>query len=167
MKRTQARTFMGIIATAGGLTGLLAFPVEKIQPAIPTIKVPGDYPYEETVHIPAPTIPDSAAVPSPPPPFHYPESGLLASAETSYSRTAHSHRRPLSAKTVREAAFKYNGVPKFFQFLAVLPANVSVLDPKLGTTRAVVKAGRVMPKSVAWLRKREQTRDTFTSRTRD
>ena len=153
---------MGIIATAGGLTALLAFPVEKIQPAIPTIKVPGDYPYEETVRIPAPTIPESAAIPSPAP-FPYPESGLLASAQTSDLRTANA-RRPLTARALREAAFKYNGVPKFFRFLAALPANVSVLDPKLGTTRAVVKAGRVMPKNVTWLRRHVQTRGTFTKR---
>ena len=145
---------MGSIATVGGLAALLAFPVEKIQPAIPTINVPGDYPYEETVHIPAPTFPESAAEPSPAP-FPYLESGLRASAQTFDSRTAHSRRRPLSAKTVREAAFKYNGVPNFFRFLAVLPADAGVLDRKLGTTRAVVKAGRVMPKNVAWLCRRE------------
>lgn len=157
---------MGIIATAGGVIALLAFPVEKIQSAIPTIKVPSDYPYEETVRIPAPTIPESAAVPLPAP-FPYPEPGLLAAAQTFDSRTGHSHRRPLSAKTVREAAFKYNGVPDFFRFLAALPANVSVLDPKLGTTRAVVKASRVMPKNVAWLRTHQQRGARSQSGTRD
>ena len=65
-------------------------------------------------------------------------------------------RRPLTPKTVREAALKYNGVPNFCGFLAALPANVSVFDPKLGRTRELVKGGRVVPKNVAWLRKHKQ-----------
>jgi hypothetical protein len=56
-------------------------------------------------------------------------------------------------KTVREAALKYNGVPNFCGFLAALPADVGVLDPKLGRTRELVKGGHVVPKNVAWLRK--------------
>jgi hypothetical protein len=70
-------------------------------------------------------------------------------------------------KTVREAAFKYNGVPNFFRFLAALPANVSVLDPKLGTTRVVVKAGRAMPKNVAWLREHKQREARLQNGTRN
>src|SRR5262245_36177727 len=165
MKRSHSPTLMGIIATVGGLTALLTFPVENIHPATATTKVPGAYPYEETVRIPAPTIPESSAVPSPAR-FPYSESGLLSFAQISGSRRAHSARRPLSAKTVREAAFKYNRVPNFLGFLSGLPANVSVLDPKLGSTRALVKGGHVMPKNVAWLRKHEQTRTTLTKRNR-
>jgi len=104
---------------------------------------------------PAPTILESAAVPSPAP-FPYSESGLLASGQTSYSRTAHSRRRPLTAKTVREAAFKYNGVPDFCGLLAALPADVGVFDPKLGRTRELVEGGRVEPKNVAWFRTHKQ-----------
>jgi hypothetical protein len=66
----------------------------------------------------------------------------------------------LTAKTVREAAFKYNGVANFCGFLAALPADVGVLDKKLGRTRALVKGGRVIPKNVAWLRKSKQARRT-------
>ena len=65
-------------------------------------------------------------------------------------------RRPLTPKTVREAAFKYNRVPNFCGFLAALPADVGVLDPKLGKTRELVKGGRVVPKNVAWLRKHKR-----------
>lgn len=59
---------------------------------------------------------------------------------------------------MREAAFKYNGVPDFCEFLAALPANVSVFDPKLGRTRTLVQGGRVMRQNVTWLRKRKQAR---------
>ena len=65
-------------------------------------------------------------------------------------------RRLLTAKAVREAAFKYNGVPDFCEFLAALPANVSVFDPKLGRTRTLVQGGRVIRKNVTWLRKRKK-----------
>ena len=61
---------------------------------------------------------------------------------------------PITAKAVREAAFKYNGVPDFCEFLAALPANVSVFDPKLGRIRTLVEGSRVIPKNVTWLRKR-------------
>jgi hypothetical protein len=57
---------------------------------------------------------------------------------------------------VREAAFRYNGVANFCGFLAALPADVSVFDPKLGRPRAIVKGGHVIRKNVAWLRKRKQ-----------
>ena len=57
---------------------------------------------------------------------------------------------------MRQAAFKYNGVANFCGFLAALPANVSVFDPKLGTTRELVKGGHVVRKNVAWLRNRKE-----------
>src|SRR5256885_10071524 len=48
-----------------------------------------------------------------PVPFPYAESSLSPSvAQDRDSRTAN-NRRPLTAKAVREAAFKYNGVPEF------------------------------------------------------
>jgi hypothetical protein len=141
---------MGII---GGLTILLSFPFEKIEPAIPTIEVPGAYPYETPVQVPVPPpVSDSSPLPSPAP-FLYRES---PPAPVRYSRTANA-RRPLSAKTVRKAAFKYNEVANFCGFLVALPADVGVLDPKLGRTRALVKGGRVIPKNVAWLRKRNKS----------
>jgi hypothetical protein len=157
MKGSQAPTPIGIIGIAGAVMVLLAFPIEKIEPAIPTITVPGPYPYETPVSVPAPPN----AEPSPAPslaPFPYRESlGSLSPTPVRYSRNA---RRPLTAKTVREAAFKYTGVASFCGFLAALPADVGVLDPKLGRTRALVKGGRVIPKNVAWLRKRKQARRT-------
>ena len=155
MKRRHASTLIGIIGIAAGLTILLALPIEKIDSAIPTITVPGPYPYEEPVRIPAPPSLESLPAPSPAPSL-YRES---SSAPVRYSRIANA-RRPLTAKTVREAAFKYNGVANFCGSLAALPADVSVLDPKLGRTRALVKGGRVIPKNVAWLHKRQQARRT-------
>lgn len=140
---------------------LLALSIDKIYSAIPTIKVPGAYPYEETVRIPAP---ESAVLPSPAP-FPYPESApsLLATQDRD-SRTAKS-RRPLTAKAVREVAFKYNGVPDFCGFLAALPANVSVFDPELGKTRTLIEGGRVVRKNVAWLRKRKEAHPKSNDRT--
>jgi hypothetical protein len=76
-----------------------------------------------------------------------------------------SARRPLTAKAVRQAAFKYNGVPDFCEFLAALPANVSVFDPKLGRTRTLVQGGRVIRQNVTWLRKRKQARLKSNDRT--
>src|SRR5438270_5912828 len=155
MKRTHSPTPIGIIGIAG-LIVLLALPDERIHSAIPTIKVPGPYPYETPVQVPAPPpVSDSSPLPSPAP-FPYPEaSPLLSAAQNRDSRIA-SARRPLTAKAVREAAFKYNEVPDFFEFLAALPADVSVFDPKLGRARLLVKGGHVIPKNVAWLRKRKQ-----------
>ena len=151
MKRPCGLTLIGIVGIAEAQTILLAFPVEKIEPAIATIKVPGAYPYEETVRTPAPPlIPESSPAPSPAP-FPYPES---SPAQARYSRIKNA-RPPLTAKTVRKAAFKYNGVPDFCGFMAALPADVSVFDPKIGRTRALVKGGRVISKNVAWLRKRK------------
>ena len=146
---------MGI---AGGLAILLAFPAERVHSAMPTIKLPGPYPYETPVQVPAPPpVSDSSPLPSPAPFPSVESSPSLSAAQDRDSRTANA-RRPLTAKAVREAAFKYNGVASFFGFLAALPADVGVLDPKLGRTRALVKGGRVIPKNVAWLRKRQQAR---------
>src|SRR6267154_2124081 len=129
MKRTHAPTLIGIIGIAGGLMIMFAFPVEKAEPAIPTIKVPGPYPYETPMQVPAPDIAESTLSPS--------------VAQDRDSRTANT-RQPLTAKAVREAAFKYNGVPEFCGFLASLPANVSVFDPNLGRIRTLVKGSRVV-----------------------
>jgi hypothetical protein len=154
MRRTHAPTLIGIVGVTVGVTVLLGFSVGKVEPATPTVKVPGAYPYEETVQVPAATpVAESSSLPSPAP-FPYPDSRPPASIRD--SQTANG-RRPLTAKAVREAAFKYNGVAKFFGFLAALPADVSVFDPQLGRTRALVKGGRVMPKNAAWLHKRKQT----------
>jgi hypothetical protein len=157
MKGSQAPTLIGIIGIAGAVMVLLAFPTEKIEPAIATITVPGPYPYETPVRVPAPANAESSPAPSFAP-FPYRESsGSLSRIPVRLSRNT---CRPLTAKTVREAAFKCNGVANFCGFLAALPADVGVLDPKLGRTRALVKGGRVIPKNVAWLRKSKQARRT-------
>jgi hypothetical protein len=155
MKRLHTTTLTGIIGIAGGLMILLGFPIEKIEPAIPTIKVPGAYPYETPVQVPAPDVAESTVMPTPAP-FPYRESApSLTATQDREARTADT-RRPLTAKAVREAAFEYNGVPNFCGFLAALPANVSVFDPKLGRTRTLVEGDRVVRKNVAWLHKRKQ-----------
>ncbi len=156
MKRDGATNLIGIMGIAGGLATLLAFPTEIIYSATPTIKVPGPYPYETPMQVPAPPlVSDSSPVPSPAP-FPYSESlPSLSAAHDRDPRTANA-RRPLTAKAVREAAFKYNGVSNFCGFLAALPADVSVFDPKLGRTRTLVKGGRVIRKNAAWLRKHKQ-----------
>jgi hypothetical protein len=135
-----------------------AFPIGKLESATPTIKVPGAYPYEETVRIPAPpTFSESLVLPTPAP-FPYPESApSQLAAQDRESRTENT-RRPLTPKAVREAAFKYNGVPEFCEFLAALPANVSVFDPKLGRIRTLVEGSRVVRKNVTWLHKRQRAR---------
>jgi hypothetical protein len=156
MKKQPARKLIGVMRISGGLAVLFVFPAAKVHSAMPTIKVPGPYPYETPVQIPAlPLVSDSSPVPSPAP-FPYPESlpSLLA-AQDRDSRTANA-RRPLTAKAVREAAFKYNGVSDFCEFLATLPANVSVFDPKLGITRTLVKGGHVIRRNAAWLDKHKQ-----------
>ena len=158
MKRHRATKFIGIMGIAGGLAILLAFPTEIIHSATPTVKVPGPYPYETPVQVPAPPpVSDSSPLPSPAP-FPYPESSSSLSAASDHPSQIASTRRPLTAKAVREAAFKYNGVPDFCEFLAALPADVSVFDPKLGRPRTLVKGGRVVRKNAAWLRKRKQAR---------
>ena len=135
-----------------------AFSIGKLESANPTMKVPGDYPYEETVRIPAPpTISESSVLPTPAP-FPYPESAPSQLAVQDRDSRTGNTRRPITAKAVREAAFKYNGVPDFCEFLAALPANVSVFDPKLGRIRTLVEGSRVIPKNVTWLRKRQQAR---------
>jgi len=149
MQRHRAKTLIGIFGIAGAVAILLGFPAERSDSATRTIKLPGPYPYETPVQVPAPPpVSDSSPLPSPAP-FPYRESA--PAAEDHDSRTANA-RRPLTAKAVRKAAFKYNGVPKFCGFLAALPANVSVFDPKLGTTRVLVKGDHVVQKNVAWLR---------------
>jgi len=155
MKRQHAATLIGISGIAGGLAFLVAFPAEAVHSEIPTIKTPGPYPYETPGQIPVPPPDsDSSSLPSPAP-FPYPESASSLSAHDRDSRTAGA-RRQLTPKAVREAAFKYNGVANFCGFLAALPADVSVFDPKLGRPRALVKGGHVVRKNVVWLRKRKQ-----------
>src|SRR5947208_14184158 len=74
MKRDGATNLIGIMGIAGGLATLLAFPPEVIYSATPTIKVPGPYPYETPMQVPAPPlVSDSSPVPSPAP-FPYSES---------------------------------------------------------------------------------------------
>lgn len=158
MKRHSAATLIGIIGIAGGLKIVVALPAERVHSAAPTIKTPGPYPYETPGQVPAPPPPpvsDSSPLPLPAP-FPYPESSSSPSAAQGRdSRTARASR-PATAKAVREAAFRYNGVANFCGFLAALPADVSVFDPKLGRPRAIVKGGHVIRKNVAWLRKRKQ-----------
>jgi hypothetical protein len=148
LKGRHASTLIGSIGIAVGLTILLALAIEKIDSAIPTIKVPGAYPYEEAVRIPPPPSAEASPAPSPAPSL-YRES---SSAPVRDSRIANA-RRSLTPKVVRKAAFKYNGVANFCGFLAALPADVGVLDPKLERPRALVKGDRVISKNVAWLRK--------------
>jgi len=157
MKRTHVPSLLGVIGLAGGLTILFAFPIQKVEPAISTITLPGPYPYETPVRVPVPPTAEASPAPSPAP-FPYPESSrALSPAQDRDSRLAHA-RSPLTPKSVREVAFKYNGVASFCEFLAALPANVSVFDPKLGRTRTLIEGGRVVRKNVTWLRKHRQTR---------
>lgn|SRR5882757_2779931 len=157
MKKQRATTPLGIIGIAGGLTILVAFPAQRGHSAIPTLKTPGPYPYETPGQVPAPPPPpvsDSSPLPSPAP-FPYPESSSSRpAAQDRDSRTG--ARRPITAKAVRKAAFRYNGVSNFCGFLAALPADVSVFDPKLGRPRTLVKGGRIIRKNVAWLREPKQ-----------
>jgi hypothetical protein len=156
MKGYQVTRLIGMLGVAGGLAILLGFPAERSQSATPTIKVPGPYPYETPLQVPVPSpVSDSSPLPSPAP-FPYSESSALPSAAQDRDLRTANARRPLTAKAVRQAAFKYNGVANFCGFLAALPANVSVFDPKLGTTRVLVKGGQVVRKNVVWLRNRKQ-----------
>jgi hypothetical protein len=110
MRRTQAPALIGSVGIAGGVMILVGFPIGKVEPATPSIKVPGPYPYETPVQVPAPPpVPESSPFPSPAP-FPYRDS--LAPAPVRDSRIENA-RRPLTAKAVREAAFKYNGVANF------------------------------------------------------
>jgi hypothetical protein len=144
---------------------LFAFSIGRIESAVPTIKVPGPYPYETPVRVPAPPpVLDSSVLPTPAP-FPYRESlPLLSASQDRDSRTVNA-QRPLTAKAAREAAFKYNGVPNFCEFLTALPADVSVFDPNLGRTRTLVQGGRVLLTNVAWLRKSQQERPKPNDRT--
>ncbi|OLE11101.1 MAG: hypothetical protein DMF36_07930 [Verrucomicrobia bacterium] len=164
MKRTHSPTLIGITGIAGGLMILFAFPVGKVEPAIPTIKVPGPYPYETPVRVPAPAISESSVLPTPAP-YPYAESASSIPAAQERDSRPEGPRRPITAKAVREAAFKYNGVSDFCEFLAVLPADVSVFDPKLGITRTLVKGGHVIRENVAWFRKRKEARLKSNDRT--
>ena len=133
-----------------------AFAIGKLESATPTIKVPGNYPYEDTVRIPAaPTVSESSVLPTPAP-FPYPESAPSQLAAQNRDSRTENTRRPPTAKAVREAAFKYNGVPDFCEFLAALPANVSVFGPKLGRIRTLVEGSHVIRKNVTWLHKRQK-----------
>jgi hypothetical protein len=157
MERAHATKLIGIIGIAGTVIILLAFPIQKIEPAIPTITLPGPYPYETPVRISAPPTAEASPAPSPAP-FPYPDSSRsLSPAQDRDSQIANS-RRPLTAKTVREIAFKHNRVANFCEFLAALPADVRVFDPKIGRTRTLVEGGRVVRKNVAWLRRDKQAR---------
>jgi len=155
MKTRRATTLIANIGIVGGLAILVAFPAETAHSQIATVKTPGPYPYETPGQVPAPPPDwDSSPLPSPAP-FPYPESSSSLSAQERDSRTA-GPRHPLTPKAVREAAFKYNGVANFCGFLAALPADVSVFDPKLGSTRELVKGGHVVRKNAAWLRKHRE-----------
>jgi hypothetical protein len=155
MKTRRVTTLIAIIGIAGGVAILVASPAERVHSEIQTVKTPGPYPYETPGQVPAPPPDwDSSPLPSPAP-FPYPESSSSLSAQEHDSRTAGARRR-LTPKVVRAAAFKYNGVANFCGFLAALPADVSVFDPKLGRPRALVKGGHVIRQNVAWLRKHKQ-----------
>lgn len=159
MKRGFVTLLGGLIRITAGLAILVAFPAEEVHAGISTIKTPGPYPYETPGQVPAPPpVLDSSPLPSPAP-FPYPESSPSPSTtqDDVDSRTAGGSPHRLTAKAVREAAFRYNGVANFCEFLAALPANVSVYDPKLGKPRALVESGHVIRKNVVWLRKHNQT----------
>ena len=146
----------GFLRLAGGII-LAALSTHAAYSGIRTIKTPGPYPYETPVQVPAPPpVVDSSPLPSPAP-FPYFEPSLPATA--SHESRAPAPRRPLTAKSVREAAFRYNGVSHFCGFLAALPANVSVYDPKLGRSRALVQAGQVVRKNVVWLHKHKEIQE--------
>jgi hypothetical protein len=160
MKRRFTTALGGIFRIAGGLAILVVFLAQEVHSGIPTIRTPGPYPYETPGQVPAPPpVLDSSPLPSPAP-FPYPESSPFPSAVQDHDSRTAGARRPLSAKAVREAAFKYNGVANFCGFLAALPANVSVFDPKLGKSRVVVQGGRIVSKNVTWLRKRKEAAHT-------
>ena len=160
MKTRLATALSGIIRIAGGLAMLVAFSAPGVHPGVPTIRTPGPYPYETPGQVPAPPpVLDSSPLPLPAP-FPYPESSPSSSAAQDHDSRTPGARRPLTAKAVREAAFRYNGVANFCGFLAALPANVSVFDPKLGRSRALVQGGQVLRKNVTWLRKRKEAAHT-------
>ena len=145
-----------LVRITAGLAILVAFPVQIVHSGITTIKTPGPYPYETPGQVPVPPpILDSSPLPLPAP-FPYDESSPSPPATQDHDSPTSPPRHPLTAKAVREAAFRYNGVSNFCGFLAALPANVSVYDPKLGKSRALVESGHVVRKNVVWLRKHKQ-----------
>jgi hypothetical protein len=108
MKTRLATALSGIIRIGGGLAILVAFPAEGVHSGVPTLKTPGPYPYETPGQVPAPPpVLDSSPLPAPAP-FPYPESSSSPSAAQDHDSRTAGARRPLSAKAVREAAFKYN-----------------------------------------------------------
>src|SRR2546430_15566938 len=106
MKRTHSPTLIGITGIAGGLMILFAFPAGKVEPAIPTIKVPGPYPYETPARVPAPAISESSVLPTPAP-YPYAESACSTPAAQQRDSRPHGPRRPMTGQATREAAFKY------------------------------------------------------------
>jgi hypothetical protein len=157
VKRVFALARRKLIRISMGLAILVAFPAQIVHSGITTIRTPGPYPYETPGKVAAPPpVLDSSPLPSPAP-FPYPESPPSLPATEDHDSGTAVHRRPLTPKAVREAAFKYNGVSNFCGFLAALPANVSVYDPKLGRPRALVESGHVIRKNVLWLHKHKQS----------
>jgi hypothetical protein len=155
MKRRHATRLIRVLGSAGALWLLVAFPIAQGEPSTPIVKVPGPYPYDEPVRIPAPQGSDPFVLPSPAP-FPYPEPSSSLASNEGRSSASNRARRRLTPENVRKAVFKYNGVAEIFAFLAALPADVSIFDPQLGRPRPLVKRGRVIKKNVAWLRKRGQ-----------
>ena len=165
MRRTYTPTLIGTIGIAAGVMLTFAFTIAKLESATPSVKVPGAYPYEDAVRIPAPqTISESSVLPTPAP-FPYPESAPSQLVAQNRDSRTENRRRPVTAKAVRQAAFKYNGVPNFCEFLAALPAKVSVFDPKLGKIRTVAEGSHVVRKNVTWLRQRQQAHSKSNDRT--
>ena len=151
-------TLRGSLRVAGGVI-LAALSTHALYSGIKTIKTPGPYPYETPVQVPVPPpVLDSSPLPSPAPFPYFEPSPPPAASQDHDARTAAS-RHPVSAKSVREAAFRYNGVSHFCGFLAALPANVSVYDPELGRPRALVQAGHVVRKNVVWLHKHKDVQE--------
>ena len=92
MKTRRATTLIANIGIVGGLAILVAFPAERAQSQIATVKTPGPYPYETPGQVPAPPPDwDSSPLPSPAP-FPYPESSSSLSAQERDSRTAGARR---------------------------------------------------------------------------
>jgi len=154
-----------MIGIAAGVMLAFVFTIGNLESATPSVKVPGAYPYEDAARIPAPaTISESSVLPTPAP-FPYSESAPSQLVTQNRDSRTQNRRRPVTAKAVREAAFKYNGVPNFCEFLAALPAKVSVFDPKLGKIRTVAEGSHVVRKNVTWLRQRQHTRSKSNDRT--
>lgn len=65
-------------------------------------------------------------------------------------------RSHFTAKSVRLTAFRYNGVSKFCRFLASLPANVAVFEPKKRTPVPLVKSGHVVKENLVKVRRKHR-----------